>query len=67
MTAHSLISTTIDNCSHPPSQSERKKEAKRDNVNIGVGDSVTENVGNFDGKIREVKIRRMRKELVGWM
>ena len=42
-----------------------RKEAKRDKTKIGVGTSVTVKVGEIDEKIREVKSRRIRKELVG--
>ena len=43
------------------------KETKRDKTNIGVGTSVAVKVELIDEKIREGKIRSMRKELVGWM
>ena len=43
----------------------KRKEAKRDKTKIRVGTSVTVKVGEIDEMIREVKIRSMRKELVG--
>ena len=44
----------------------RIKEAKGNKTKIGVGNSVTVKVRDIDEKIREGKIRRMRKELVGF-
>ena len=36
-------------------------------MKIGVGTSVTVKVGDIDEKIREVKRRSIRKDLLGWM
>ena len=43
----------------------RIKEAKGNKTKIGVGNSVTVNVGEINEDIREGEIRRMMKELVG--
>ena len=45
----------------------RRKEAKQDRRNIGVGAYITVKVGDIDEKIREGKSRKMRKDLVVWM
>ena len=42
-----------------------RKETNQDKAKIGVGASVTVKVGEINENIREGKIRRMRKELVG--
>ena len=39
---------------------------KRDRTKIGVGASVTVKVREIDDKIKEVKSRSMKKELVGF-
>ena len=51
------VDTTIKN----------RKESKLDKTKIGVGNSIIAKVGDIDEKIRVGKIRRMRKELAGWM
>ena len=43
----------------------RRKEVNQDRTKIGVGDSITVKVGEINEKIREGKIRSMRKDLVG--
>ena len=43
----------------------RRKEVNQDRTKIGVGASITVKVGEINEKIREGKIRSMRKDLVG--
>ena len=45
----------------------RRKEAKLHKTNIGVRTYVSMKVRDINYKIREGKIRRIRKEPVGWM
>ena len=69
-TEHCLIITSISHLS-PPIQpgafplgtnKKKKNEVKRDKTKIRVGDFVTVKIRDIDEKIKEGKIRRMRKD-----
>ena len=74
-TAHLLIATVISDTPplkltkilHVGTMTKKRKEENQDKTRIGVGSSVTVKVGEIDEKIREGKIIRKRKDMVGWM